>query len=198
MEEPVGVATSAAPLKSKGIGLANQISLGRILLVPAIVACLVYYAPHREGLRLLALGLFLLGMASDAVDGFLARRHNQQTELGTILDPIADKCLILGTLISCSAIRGLPLGMKIPAWFNVVVISRDVVLIVGTLLLFAMRGQWSVRPSRLGKWTTFMQMLVIPTVLLGLTIKTPLLILAATLTVLSGISYLRVGVRLLG
>ena len=169
----------------------------RPMALPGIVACLLYYAPHRDSLRFLALGLFLLGMASDAVDGFLARRYHQRTELGTILDPIADKCLILGTLISCSAIRGLPLTMKIPAWFNVVVISRDAVLIVGTLLLFALRGQWNVQPSRLGKWTTFLQMLVIPTVLLGLTMKTPLLILAATLTVLSGMSYFRVGIRLL-
>ena len=162
-----------------------------------MVASLVYYHPDRDGLRLLALWIFLIGIISDAIDGFLARLQHQQTELGTILDPIADKTLILSALISCSMIRGLPEWMRIPAWFNLIVISRDAVLIVGTLLLFAIKGRWSVRPSPLGKWTTFAQMLVIPTVLLGLPWKTPLVIIAAVLTVCSGISYIRVGVRAL-
>lgn len=182
----------------QGMSLANKISIFRILLVPGIVASLVYYHPEREWLRLLALGLFLIGVVSDALDGFLARLHRQQTELGTLLDPIADKCLILATLISCSVIRGLPSALRIPAWFNLVVISRDVLLVVGSMVLFAIKGRWDVRPSRLGKWTTFMQMLVIPTVLLGLPFKLPLIIAAACLTVLSGIVYVRLGIRVLG
>lgn len=169
----------------------------RILLAPCIVASLVYYHPDRDGLRFLALWLFIVGIVSDGIDGFLARLQHQQTELGTILDPIADKTLILSALISCAAIRGLPEWMRIPAWFNLIVISRDVLLITGTLLLFAIKGQWSVRPSRLGKWTTFAQMLVIPTVLLGLPWKASLVAIAAALTVCSGISYIRLGVRAL-
>ena len=168
------------------------------MLAPCLVAALVYYHPERDGLRFLALGLFVIGMASDAIDGFLARYHNQHTTLGTLLDPIADKALILSVLISCSTIHGLPDWMRIPAWFNLVVISRDVLLIAGAIVLFAIKGQWSVRPNRLGKWTTFAQMLVIPTVLLGLPIKLPLLVLAALLTVCSGIAYVRWGVRALG
>ena len=85
------------------MSLANKISVFRILLVPGMIAALVYYHPTRDGLRFVALGLFIIGIASDAIDGFLARRHNQQTELGTLLDPIADKCLIVSALISCSA-----------------------------------------------------------------------------------------------
>jgi CDP-diacylglycerol--glycerol-3-phosphate 3-phosphatidyltransferase len=180
------------------MSLANKISLFRILLVPGIVASLVYYHPEREGLRFLALGLFVIGVCSDAVDGYLARAHNQQTELGTLLDPIADKLLILGTLISCSVIDGLPAWMRIPAWFNLLVISRDVVLVGGAVLLFALHGRWTVRPSRLGKWTTFAQMLVIPSVLLGLPLAAPLIGLAAALTVLSAINYLRLGIHALG
>ena len=179
------------------MSLANKISIFRILLVPVIIACLVYYHPSRDGLRFLALGLFLAGILSDAVDGFLARLLHQQTELGTLLDPIADKCLILSALISCSMIRGLPSWMRVPAWFNLLVISRDVLLVAGTLLLFILQGRWSVRPSRLGKWTTFSQMLVIPALLLGLPMKMPLIGIAALLTILSTIGYVRMGLRLL-
>lgn len=183
------------------MNLANRISVFRILLAPAIVASLVYYHPERDALRFVALGLFLVGIASDAVDGYLARRHHQQTQLGTLLDPIADKFLILSALISCATIHGLPVWMRVPAWFNLIVISRDVLLVAGTIVLFAIRGRWNVQPSRLGKWTTFTQMLVIPSVLLGLpvaAVTTPLVLVAAALTVLSGIHYVRVGVRLLG
>jgi len=180
------------------MSLANKISIARILLVPAIVASLVYYHPDRDWLRFLALGLFVVGMVSDAVDGFIARAQNQQSQLGTLLDPIADKLLILSTLISCSVIRGLPMWMRIPAWFNLLVISRDSLLVTGSIVIFAMQGRWQVRPSRLGKWATFVQMLVIPTVLLGLPAKLPLIGIAAVLTVLSAISYVRLGIRVLG
>ena len=180
------------------MSLANKISIFRILLVPGIIASLVYYDPARDGLRFLALGLFVVGMASDAIDGYLARRHNQQTELGSLLDPIADKFLILSALISCSVIRGLPAWMRVPAWFNLIVISRDVLLISGAAVLFVIKGRWSVRPSRLGKWTTFAQMLVIPSVLLGLPLTSSLVEAAAALTVLSAISYIRMGIHVLG
>ena len=166
--------------------------------MPGVIASLVYYHPEREWLRFVALTLFVVGIASDALDGLIARRHNQQTELGTLLDPIADKALILSALISCSMIRGLPGWMRIPAWFNLIVISRDALLVTGTLVLFVIKGRWSVRPNRLGKWTTCAQMLVIPTVLLGLPVKLPLIAIAAVLTVCSAIAYVRLGIRALG
>ena len=180
------------------MSLANKISIFRILLVPGLIASLVYYHPDRDALRFLALGLFVIGMVSDAIDGWIARLHNQQTELGTLLDPIADKALILSALISCSVIRGLPDWMRIPAWFNLLVISRDVLLVAGSAILFLIKGHWSVQPSRLGKWTTFSQMLVIPAVLLGLPIKLPLVVVAAVLTFLSAVHYIRMGIRALG
>ncbi len=180
------------------MNLANKLSIFRILLAPAIVASLLYYHPERDGLRFLTLGLFVVGMATDAIDGWLARYRQQRTELGALLDPLADKALILSALISCASIHGLPEWMRVPAWFNLVVISRDVVLVAGSLLLFAFLGQWNVRPSWLGKWTTFTQMLVIPTALLGIPCKTQLLVAAATLTVLSAVGYIRTGIRLFG
>ena len=180
------------------MSLANKISILRILLVPGIVASLVYYHPDRDGLRYLALGLFVVGMVSDALDGFIARTHGQQSQLGTLLDPIADKLLILSTLISCSMIHGLPASMRIPAWFNLIVITRDALLVTGTVVLFFLQGRWFVQPSRLGKWATFAQMLVIPMVLLGLPVKMPVIIAAAVLTAVSAVHYIRVGIRVLG
>lgn len=180
------------------MSLANKITVFRILLVPAIVASLVYYHPQRDWLRFVALGIFILGTISDALDGTIARLYNQQSELGILLDPIADKLLILSTLISCSIIRGLPDSMRIPAWFNLVVISRDALLITGAVITFAIQGKWRVKPSMLGKWTTAFQMAVIPTVLLGLPVKQHLLLAAAALTVASAVGYIRTGIRTLG
>ena len=179
------------------MSLANKISIFRVLLAPALIACFVYYAPTREWLRWAALTLFLIGMASDALDGLIARRHNQQTELGTLLDPLADKALILSALISCSVIRGLPDALRIPAWFNLVVISRDVLVLTGSIILFLIKGKWHVRPSQLGKWATCSQMIVIPAVLLGLPMKEPLIVIAAALTVISAITYVRMSIRVL-
>ena len=181
------------------MNLANKISVFRLLLAPGVVASLLYYHSERDWLRFVTLGLFVVGIASDALDGFLARSQHQQTELGRLLDPIADKALILSALISCSVIAGLPLWMRIPAWFNLVVISRDILLVTGTVVLFAIQGRWHVQPSRLGKWATFLQMLVIPCVLLRVApLKAPLLMLAALLTVLSAVHYVRTGIRVLG
>lgn len=180
------------------MSLPNKLSLLRILLAPIIVACLVYYHPNRDWLRMLALGLFALGVVTDALDGLIARLHNQRTELGTLLDPIADKLLILSTLISCSVVRGLPEAMRVPAWFNIVVISRDVILVAGAVMLFTMQGRWSARPNLLGKCTTAAQMAVILTVLLWLPFKLPIMAAAATLTVGSGLVYLRSGIRAVG
>jgi CDP-diacylglycerol--glycerol-3-phosphate 3-phosphatidyltransferase/cardiolipin synthase len=173
----------------------NRISIFRILLVPCFVATLVYYHPDRPQLRMVSLALFVIGILSDALDGFIARSTNQQSPLGSILDPLADKLLILSALISLSSIHGLPDDMRIPAWFNLIVISRDAVVVIGTTLLMMFLGTFPVRPTWLGKCTSAAQMLVIPTALLGLSIKTPLLIGAAALTVLSGISYVRIGMQ---
>ena len=180
------------------MSIPNQLTIVRILLSPCMVGCLVYYHPERDWFRLLALGLFVFGMLTDALDGFIARMTNQRTELGMLLDPIADKLLILSTLISCAVIRGLPDSLRLPAWFNLLVISRDALLVFGSTLLFLIKGKWSVQPSWLGKCTTVAQMSVIPILLLELPIKPQAILMAAVFTLLSGIDYIRSGIRLLG
>lgn len=179
------------------MSLANKISLFRILLAPCLVASLVYYHPSRDGLRYVTLALFVTGILTDALDGFIARATHQQSQLGALLDPVADKFLILSTLVSLSMIHGLPGWMRVPAWFNLIVFSRDAILLAGIALIFASTGRLSIRPSRLGKATIVAQMLVIPVVLLQWPLKPAALTLAAVLSVVSGIGYLRTGVRLL-
>ena len=166
--------------------------------MPFLLASLLYYHPDRDWLRYVSLGLFLVGVVSDALDGFLARSRHEQSQLGALLDPIADKLLILGTLISLSTIKGLPTAMRIPAWFNLIVLSRDALLIVGTMVIFGLTGTIAVRPTRTGKWAIVAQMLVIPVVLLMWPLKIFFLSVAAALTVLSGIGYVRTGIQLLG
>jgi len=179
------------------MSLPNKLSVLRILLVPAIVATLVYYHPERDWLRLLAFGLFVFGALTDALDGIIARSTRQSSQLGALLDPIADKLLILGTLIACSTIHGLPEWMRIPAWFNLVVISRDVLVIIGALVVFVTQGRWGLQPDQLGKCATFSQMLVIPAVLLHWPIREEIILGASVFTLLSAVSYVRLGLRLL-
>ncbi len=179
------------------MSLANKVSLLRILLVPCIVAALLYYTPQREWLRFVALGLFVTGVVSDGVDGFIARSQQQQSQLGTVLDPLADKFLILGTLISLSTIRAIPTWMRLPGWFNLIIISRDVFLIAGTVVLFLLTGKLSVRPSWVGKCTIVAQMAVIPMALLGMPGLHVVLIVVAALTVCSGLGYLWMGTKVL-
>ena len=180
------------------MSIPNQLTIIRILLAPCLVGCLVYYHPNRDWFRFLALGLFAFGMLTDALDGFIARSTNQRTELGTLLDPIADKLLILSALISCSIIHGLPESMRLTAWFNLVVISRDALLVFGSIFLFLLKGKWHAQPSWLGKCTTAAQMAVIPALLLQLPVKPQVILVATVLTLLSGIDYIRDGIRLLG
>ena len=184
-------------MAGNGLSLANKVSVFRILLVPCIVASLVYYQPERDNLRYLSLALMAVAILSDALDGYIARSKSQQSHLGTILDPIADKLLIVSVLISLSTIRALPDWMRIPAWFNLIVFSRDALLITGIALIFAFTGKIAVKASRLGKWTIAGQMGVILAVLLKFPMKIPLLALVAGLTIASAVGYVRDGTRTL-
>ena len=180
------------------MSLANKLSLFRILLVPAFVICLVYYRPgDSESLRYLAVGLFLLGGITDAVDGYVARAEHQATRLGAILDPAADKLFLVTAYLSLSLISSLPETYRLPAWVPIVVISRDVLIVCGWLIIVLVTGDLTAQPSRLGKATTLFQMLTIVCVLLGFGFARFVLWTAMALTVLSGIGYLRYGNKML-
>ncbi len=180
------------------MSLANKLSIFRILLVPAFVACLIYYRPEEsEWLRFLAVALFGLGVITDAVDGYIARAEHQATRLGAILDPAADKLFLVTAFLCLSLISTLPEQFRLPAWVPILVFSRDLIIVCGWLLIVLVTGDLQAKPSKLGKVTTFFQMMTIVSVLLGLPFSRMVLVLAMVLTVLSGIGYLRRGNRLL-
>lgn len=180
------------------MSLANKLSLFRILLVPGFVLCLIYYRPgETEWLRLLAVFLFAVGVVTDAVDGYLARVERQASRLGAILDPAADKLLLVTAYLSLALITTLPAHYRLPAWVPILVLSRDLIIVFGWVLIVLVTGNPEAQPSRLGKATTFFQMLTIVAILLKLPFARQILMLAMILTVLSGVGYLRRGNRLL-
>lgn len=180
------------------MSLANKLSLFRILLVPAFVVCLLYYrAGESEWLRTLAAGFFIVGVLTDAVDGYVARAERQASRLGAILDPAADKLFLVTAFLCLSLISTLPPNLRLPPWVPILVFSRDLIIVSGWLLIVLVTGDLKAVPSRLGKATTFFQMLTILAVLLGWVIARPVLWTAMALTVLSGIGYIRYGNRVL-
>ncbi len=174
---------------------ATRISIFRILLAPVFVTSLVYYSPVKPYLLTLAASIFGFACLTDAIDGYLARRLNQVTDFGTYIDPIADKALLLSGFLSLSFMSHLPGGMRIPAWVAIVVVTRDIVIIIGSTIIFFTTGHLKAKPLFVGKLTTVFQMAALFLALL----QAPPLVLAvifysvAILTLISGIQYIRVG-----
>lgn len=179
------------------MGLANKISILRILLIPFFVASLLYYRPEQDGLRFVALVIFFLGALTDAVDGNVARAKRRKTRLGTFLDPIADKLLLITAFISLSVIDRLPAGIRMPIWVPLIVISRDIILILGAALIHMVTGNLQIHPTRLGKLTTLFQMATIISVLLQWKFSYFFWSIAVLFTLLSGVDYIRKGSKLL-
>src|ERR1700704_187331 len=156
---------------------ANKITIVRILMIPMFVTLAIYYGQsiqRGEPLawqRFAAIIVFLLAAASDGLDGYVARRYNQRSSLGVILDPIADKGLLLSGIITLSISnwsQSDPEYGKFPAWFPVLVITRDAVILVGSAVLHLLNGKVQVRPSWTGKVATVLQMIAIAWVMLQL------------------------------
>lgn len=131
------------------MNLPNAITLVRIILIPFFVDLMIY------GYHGSALVVFMVAGLTDALDGALARLLKKQTELGAFLDPLADKLLILAAFVTLVALD------RIPVWLAVIVISRDVILAMGSLVLAIMGHAVKVMPSLLGKATTVLQLALV-------------------------------------
>ncbi len=107
-----------------------------------------------------ALTLFALASLTDAIDGYVAKRFHQETELGRYLDPLADKVLLMTAFITLSSIHLIPL------WITLIIITRDLLLIGGVLFSKAMMDVWQVRPLSISKLNTFFQVVLILLILL--------------------------------
>ncbi|HDP16329.1 MAG TPA: CDP-diacylglycerol--glycerol-3-phosphate 3-phosphatidyltransferase [Candidatus Omnitrophica bacterium] len=177
------------------MNLANKITIFRILLVPFFIASILYYGETRLYFRFIALAIFAIASLTDAIDGGIARSRGQVTDLGIILDPVADKLLISSAFISLSVIKNIPQDLRIPAWVVLIVLSRDIIIILGSVLIYFLKGNISIKPSLLGKATTFFQMLAIMSMLAVFRYHKFLMYPAAFFTVLSGIDYIWRGSR---
>jgi cardiolipin synthase (CMP-forming) len=186
---------------------ANKITIIRVLLIPVFVWVTLDYirdfqkGAEREWQRVAACGIFAVAAISDGVDGYIARRYKQKSELGMFLDPLADKTLLVSAMILLS-VRfkdGTPFDL-LPLWFPVLVISRDLILLGGTVLIHMLSGKVTARPRIVGKCATFFQMIALGWVLLKiewLPYKWPLYA-AGFFTLVSGVWYIFDGVKQLG
>lgn len=179
------------------MNFANKISTFRIISVPFFIASLVYYSPEKDYLRFVALGIFLLGVISDAVDGYIARKSKQVSKAGMILDPLGDKLLLISSFVCLYLIDKFPLGIKFPLAVTLIVISRDVLIILGAVVIYMVRQNIDVFPTRWGKLTTSFQMLSVISVLLQLKFSYIFWSLAALFTLISGADYIRRGFKIL-
>jgi CDP-diacylglycerol--glycerol-3-phosphate 3-phosphatidyltransferase len=177
------------------MNVANKISTFRILTVPFFIACLIYYTPERTFLRFSALGIFILAVISDAADGYFARKAKLQSKAGLILDPLGDKLLLMSAFICLYIIDKLPL--RFPLWVILIVISRDVIILLGAAVIYMVKQDIDISPTRWGKLTTTFQMLAVISVLIALPFSFIFWWLAVALTILSGADYLRRGFSIL-
>ncbi len=179
--------------------LPNYISILRILLVPVFVASVVYYVNREADIyRYLAIAVFSLASLSDALDGYLARHFHQESRLGVILDPLADKLLLVAGVVVLSLDH--PNLLSIPIWLTTLIVSRDAFLPLGTVLISYCGKTPRVQPRLLGKTATVAQMAMILWALLKLPPSgfAVWIWLAGFLTLASGIQYVCDGLKQLG
>jgi cardiolipin synthase len=146
-------------MSSRIVTVPNLLTVFRMVLIPVFVSLLFYQR------FILALGIFILAGITDGLDGLLARRFNQKSQLGTILDPIADKLMLVTSFVVLSMRsvfpQPLPSHLPVPFWVTVAVISRDVFILVGAAAINIVTGFRGFRPSMLGKINTVVQIFAI-------------------------------------
>jgi CDP-diacylglycerol--glycerol-3-phosphate 3-phosphatidyltransferase len=144
---------------------ANKVTIFRILLIPFFVVEILYYMKDGdETNRLLAVLAFGIAAVCDAVDGFIARHFNQRSELGAILDPLADKLLLVSSIVVFS--RSTPHLGSIPLWLTGTIIGRDLVLLLGLVVIQMTVGKVKIRPHVFGKVATVLQIICVAWILL--------------------------------
>ncbi|HVY69792.1 MAG TPA: CDP-diacylglycerol--glycerol-3-phosphate 3-phosphatidyltransferase [Verrucomicrobiae bacterium] len=176
---------------------ANKITILRILLVPVFLVQLLYYGETgKEWHRILAMLIFLTAAITDGIDGYIARRYNQRSELGKILDPLADKLLLVLGLVFLSLNYHGHLE-QLPLWLVATVLSRDVIIVIGMVVIHYTCGKVAVTPHWIGKIATVLQMVCIAWTLLkwNSTWLETWTLGAALCTGASGLYYIRDGIR---
>ncbi|MCE0485141.1 MAG: CDP-alcohol phosphatidyltransferase family protein [Methylacidiphilales bacterium] len=183
---------------------ATRITIIRLILVPVFVTLIITYddttsrGRPEEIWRYLAIATFLTASLSDALDGYLARHWNQRSALGALLDPIADKLLLLAALVTLGLI---PLDhlRPFPIWFPAIIISRDALLLGGYCVLRHFQVPVEIHPHWTGKASTFFTLAAIGAVLfkLGVSAIFWLCAIGAGFALICTVIYVREGLGLL-
>jgi len=162
------------------LNLPNGLTFLRLILTPVIVVLLI------EGAYFWALLVFLLGGVTDGLDGFLARSLREPTEFGRILDPVADKIFLGASFITLAFLGRMPL------WLVGIAVARDLVLVIGSCILYRTSGHLGYPPSVVGKLSTLLQVITVVAVMImpaGDARLSPLFWGTAAVSVVSGVSY---------
>ena len=175
------------------MNLPNAITIIRILLIPLFLYKII------QGEMIFATAVYLTAAITDGLDGFIARFWNLQTKLGTFLDPMADKLLITTSFLTLSVLKIIPL------WLALAVISRDFIIVGGSLLVYLMKDELTIRPQPIGKVTTFFQFSYILMVLIQSAydisfvsnLYVPMIMFTGFLTIISGFVYIFDGLKAL-
>lgn len=176
---------------------ANKITILRILLIPFFIAQVLYFIETgREEYRWLAFLTFAVAAICDGVDGYIARRYHQRSELGAFLDPLADKLLLVSAVILLS-LNNRPHLERLPPWLTATIIGRDVILTIGLVVVYYTCGKVTIRPHLIGKAATVLQMIAVCWILLKwrehwLNVW---IVAAGFCTAISGLLYVLEGVR---
>ena len=175
------------------MNLANWITITRILVVPFFIILLSY------NWEFSALLLFCIAGITDGIDGYIARTKKLKTELGAILDPLADKFLLISSFVMLTIKK----PALIPLWFTIILISRELVIVMGAVIIQFITNSFKAKPTTLGKLTTAMQILTVFTALVinGMKISSPIEILkvfiftTTVFTIISGSHYIYLGTK---
>jgi cardiolipin synthase len=187
---------------SRIVTVPNMLTVFRMVLIPAFVTLLFYQR------FVLALAVFVIAGLTDGLDGLLARRFQQESQLGTVLDPIADKLMMVTAFVVLSMRsifpQPVPSHLPIPFWVTIAVISRDVFIVVGAAAINIMTGFRGFRPSWLGKANTTVQIIAIAIIMFAASVPyytgyylPTLYVIVFTFAVTSGLHYIFFASRLL-
>ncbi|MCC6758454.1 MAG: CDP-diacylglycerol--glycerol-3-phosphate 3-phosphatidyltransferase [Candidatus Omnitrophica bacterium] len=177
--------------------IANKITIARILAVPFFVTAVLSYSPQADHFRYVALGIYLFAAVSDVLDGYIARKRGQTTAVGAILDPLADKVLLVSAFVCLYIVGSQFPVLHFPVWLVVAVISRDILLVIGSLLLLMFYRRLDVKVSWWGKAAMFVQAACVIGLLLQWSWTSLFWYAALFFTAVSGVDYLIKGFRIL-
>jgi CDP-diacylglycerol--glycerol-3-phosphate 3-phosphatidyltransferase len=182
----------------------NRLTLARILLVGPFVWMLLHLQDPtwHEHARWAALAIFALMAVSDGLDGYLARRLHEESAVGRVLDPLADKLLILTSVILLARQDTSVPGMRLPDIVAIIVVSKDIIIVIGFCIIYFFTARPYIDPRLSGKWCTTLQLAMVIAVLLSPnlpgTVKHLPVILwwaASVLAAITVVNYFQIGMR---